>query len=135
LEVDYPSKHQKIPILDMKVWVETREREHNGQMKRVAVILYEFYSKIMASKAVVNARLPWTVIPCLQLPLTLKRTVLTQEVLMVMLHCSRLLPWKVVVKHVDEVVLRMQFSGYTKKSRYEVVDSALKAYRAMEEAE
>jgi hypothetical protein len=68
-----------------------------------------FYSKIMASKAVVNARsvLPWTI----------KRTLLTQEVLRVMLHCSRLVPWEVVVKHVDEVVLRMQLSGYTKKFR------------------
>ena len=47
----------------------------------------------------------------------IKRTVLTQEVLRVMLHCSRLVPWEVVVKHVDEVVLRMQLSGYTKKFR------------------
>ena len=81
----------------------------------------------MASKAVVNARsaFPWTV----------KRTVLTQEVLRMMLHWSRLVPWEVVVRHVDEIVLRMQLSGHTKKFRYEVIDSALKAYRAMEEAE
>ncbi|CAB4040136.1 Hypothetical predicted protein, partial [Paramuricea clavata] len=61
----------------------------------------------MASKVVVNASSvsPWTV----------KRTVLTQEVLRVMLHCGRLVPLEVVVKHVDEVVLRMQLSGYTKK--------------------
>ena len=35
----------------------------------------------------------------------------------------------------NEVVLRMQYSGYNKKLRNEVVDSALKAYRAKEEAE
>ena len=70
--------HNKISILDMKVWVETREKEHNREVKRVTVILHEFFGKSMASKAVANARyvLPWTV----------KRTVLTQEVLRVMLR-------------------------------------------------
>ena len=33
------------------------------------------------------------------------------------------------------MVLRMQYSGYDKKFRYEVVDSALKAYRARQETE
>ena len=36
---------------------------------------------------------------------------------------------------VEEMVLRMQYSGYNKKFRYEVVDSAFKAYRARQEAE
>ena len=36
---------------------------------------------------------------------------------------------------VEEMVLRMQYSGYNKKLRYEVVDSAVKAYRARQEAE
>ena len=33
LEVDYPSKHQdqKLPILDLKVWLETREKEIENQ--------------------------------------------------------------------------------------------------------
>ena len=80
LDVDYPSKHQdnKIPILDMKVWVETREREHNGEVKRVAVILHEYYGKSIASKPVVNAR---SVLPRTVQPRTVQRTVLTQEVL------------------------------------------------------
>ena len=51
--------------------------DHNREVKRVAIILHEFFGKSMASKAVANARsvLPWTV----------KRTMLTQEVLRVML--------------------------------------------------
>ena len=36
---------------------------------------------------------------------------------------------------VEEMVLRMQYSGYNKKFRYEVVDSAVKAYRARQETE
>ena len=37
LEVDYPSKHpdKKLPILDLKVWVEQRERgRFKGQTRR-----------------------------------------------------------------------------------------------------
>ena len=35
LEVDYPSKHpdKKLPILDLKVWVEQREREREGDSR------------------------------------------------------------------------------------------------------
>ena len=91
------------------------------------MIMYEFYSKSMASNAVINARsaLKWST----------KRTVLTQEVLRVLLNCSKMLPWERVVENVNEMVLRMQYSGYRKKFRYEVVDSALKAYRERKKAD
>ena len=122
LEVDYPSKYQdrELPILDLKVWIETKEKETEKRGEKTSVIMYEFYSKSMASKAVINATsaLNWST----------KRTVPTQEVLRVLLNCSRTLPWERVVENVNEMVLRMQYSGYSKKFRYEVVDSALKAY-------
>ena len=93
------------------------------------MIMYEFYSKSMASKAVINARsaLNWST----------KRTVLTQEVLSyrVLLNCSKMLPWERVVDNGNEMVLRMHYSGYSKKFRYEVVDSALKAYIEREKAD
>ena len=129
LEVDYPSKHQdgKLPVLDLKVWVESREKKTERQVGKVSVIMYEFHSKCMASKAVINARsaLSWST----------KRTVLTQEVLRVLINCSKLLPWERVVENVSAMVLRMQYSGYSKKFRYEVVDSALKAYKTRNEAD
>ena len=129
LEVDYPSKHQdgKLPVLDLKVWVESREKKTERQVGKVSVIMYEFHSKCMASKAVINARsaLSWST----------KRTVLTQEVLRVLINCSKLLPWERVVENGSEMVLRMQYSGYSKKFRYEVVDSALKAYKTRNEAD
>ena len=88
LEVDYPSKHQdgKLPILDLKVWIETKEKKTEERSEKASVIMYEFHSKSVASKAVINARsaLNWNT----------KRTVLTQEVLRVLLNCSRLLPWE-----------------------------------------
>jgi hypothetical protein len=129
LEIDYPSKHEdgKLPILDLKVWVEDREKEEQGRVKKVSTILYEYYRKDVASKAVINARsaLLWST----------KRTVLTQEVLRVRLNCSKLILWENVVQMVQEMVLRMQYSGYSKKFRYEVVNSALKAYRIRQDEE
>jgi hypothetical protein len=45
-----------------------------------------------------------------------------------------MLPWEKVVKKVD-FLLRMQYSSYDKKFRYEVVASALNAYRTRKEAD
>ena len=50
-------------------------------------------------------------------------------------ECSRMLPWENVVKKVEAFLLRMQYSGYDKKFRYEVVASALNAYRIRKEAD
>ena len=54
LEVDYPSKNQdqKLPILNLKVWSETREKEIENQVVNMSEIMYEFYSKEMVSKPV-----------------------------------------------------------------------------------
>ena len=58
LEVDYPSKHpdKKLPILDLKVWVEQREKEIQGSNHMVQIIVYEFYTKEIAPKALINTR-------------------------------------------------------------------------------
>ena len=114
LEIDYPSKHQdgKMPILDLKVWVEMIEDR--------PTIVHEFYAKDVSSKAMVNARsaLPWKT----------KRTIITQEILRVFLNCNEFVPWQRVTEHVNEMVARLQYSGYCKKFRYEVVDAAIKAH-------
>lgn len=56
---------------------------------------------------------------------------MTQEVLRILKNCCVELPWEQVIQHVNVITMRMQFSGYNKKFRYEVVNSALKAYRTM----
>ena len=50
LEVDYPSNHKdrKMPILDLKVWVQEIDGSHR--------IVHEFYSKDVLSKAVMFAK-------------------------------------------------------------------------------
>ena len=123
LEVDYPSQHgdRKLPILDLKVWLEKKNREVEGaQGQPVSVVLHEFFYKDLSSRSVINARsaLPWN---C-------KRTILTQEVLRIFLNCSRELPWETVVAHVNYMMLRFQYSRYNQKFRMEVVRSALSAY-------
>ena len=84
-------------------------------------ILHEFYQKDISSKAVVHARssLPWSA----------KRTVLTQEILRILLRCSPDLPWNNIKNHVEIFIARMQYSGYNKRFRAEVLHSAREAYK------
>ena len=122
LEVDCPSMHddRKLPILDLKVWIE----ETNEQR---TIILHEFYSKEMANKSVINARsaIPWNN----------KRTIMTQEVLRILLNCSRELPWEIAAKHVTHLSARMEYSGYDKTFRGQVIKSGLNAYHSILEKE
>ena len=36
--------------------------------------------------------------------------------------------WEIIVRHVDKIILLLQFLGYTQKFRHKVVNAALKAY-------
>ena len=125
--MDYPSRHEdgKLPILDLKVWMEIKRRQDEREEEGgVNVILHEFYSKDVASKCVINARsaLPWNS----------KRTIRTQEVLRILLNCSRELPWATIISHVNNMMLRLQYSGqYDQRFIAEVVRSALKAYNRL----
>ena len=103
IKVDCPSEHQdgKIPILDLKVWIEESNPEQNVSGSHV--ILHEFYSKHVSTKSVINARsaMPWAT----------KRTVLTQKLLRVLLNCSKLLSREVVNNHANDLMPRIQYSG------------------------
>ena len=119
--IDYPTNYeeQKMPTLDLKIWVEDTESGCR--------IMHEHYSKPMATPALLNQRsaLPWNT----------KRTVLTQEALRILLNCSRELPWELKAKHLSKYSARMQFSGYEKKFRAEIIRSALNAYEKLRRAE
>ena len=121
MTIDYPSKYidGKVPMLDVKMWLD----EINGRH----VIVYEHYEKEIATKMVIHAKSA--------IPKRMKRTVLTQEVLRIMLHTSRNLPWDVVRQHINKLMIKMQFSGYEQRFRYEVTKSAIKAYQSMMEDE
>ena len=89
------------------------------------MLMHEFYHKEVASRAVLNARSA--------MPQKTIRTVLTQEILRILMNCSKHLPWKQVSKHVEEYCARMQFSGHSRKMRGQVVRSALNAYDKIRE--
>eukprot|EP00794_Sanderia_malayensis_P005665 gene5665-6361_t len=83
-------------------------------------IVHKFYVKAVSTKAVVNADSA--------LPMRQKRTVLTQEVLRVLLNCSIYVSWEEIAQNISSMVLQMQCSGFSKNLRFEIVTSALKAY-------
>ena len=112
LEADYTSNYpdMKVPILDVKVWVESTSNR----------VLHEYYSKPVSSKSVIDARSA--------MPQKNKRTVLTQDLLRVILRCSPDLAWQDKKKHIDEYVLRLQYSGYNERFRRDIVRSAISAH-------
>ena len=111
LEADFPANHdeQKVPILDIKVWIENDR------------VMHEYYSKSVSSKSVIDERSA--------MPTKDKRTVLTQDLLRVIMRCSPDLPWHMKKRHIEEYSMRMQFSGYSEGFRKEIVRSAIKAYQ------
>merc|ERR1711860_15486 len=135
LEIDYPSKHEdgKMPLLDIKVWMEESNSKTDKQNKKKEssqeqnitkkAIRYEHYRKSMASRMTVHARSA--------IPENQKRNIITQEVIRILKNCSRELSWEIKVKHLEQLSLRLQYSGYYMKFRREVIDSGVKAYRKM----
>ena len=119
LETDCPSNHpdKKLPILDLKVWIQEANRKRK--------IMHEFYQKDVSSVATINARstLPWKT----------KRTILVQDTLRIMRNCHKDLPWEETSKHLSRMMMRLQYSGYDKKFRYDVVSTAIAAYRRIKE--
>ena len=119
LETDCPSNHNdnKLPILDLKVWLEERNGKH--------FIMHEFYQKEVSSMAIINARsaLAWKT----------KRTILVQETLRILRNCNKDLPWENTAKHLTIMMMRMQYSGYDQKFRYDVLTTALAAYKKIKE--
>ena len=116
---DAASMHEnsRLPTLDLAIWSEERTQEDDN---KASVILHEFYAKDVSAKMVTHARSA--------MPSSMKRTVLTQEVLRVILRCSPLLEWNRVAEHVSGMMKRLQFSGYGQAYRADILNAALNAY-------
>ena len=69
---------KKMPLLDLKIWVMKEEERQK--------ILFEFYRKPMATRALILARSA--------MPSRIKRASLTQEALRILKNCSSDIPWK-----------------------------------------
>ena len=104
----------KLPILDLKVWVDCTGR-----------ILYEFYRKPMASRLLILSRSAMSE--------RVKRTTLVQEAIRILKNTSPDVPWKNVEVMLSDFSLRMKQSGYPEKYRENVILSALSAWEKMVE--
>ena len=106
MEIDYPSKNKdgKLPILDLKVWVEEN------------TILYEFYRKDMANRILMMSRSA--------MPSKIKRNVLIQEAIRILRNCSSRLKWDKIAEILTDFCVRMKLSGYNERYRLNIIQSA-----------
>ena len=125
LTTDVPSENtdQKVPILDLKCWVE--EIELNGN--RTFLLLHEYYMKQVSSKAVIHKDAA--------LSISSKRTILTQECLRILKNCHEQIGWEKIAGHLTYFMARMQAVGYDKDFRFQVLKSAIHAFKVKKEEE
>ena len=119
LEIDVPSNHtdDKLPILDLKMWIKEVEISGNRERK----LVHEHYIKDVASKFVIERESAMAI--------SSKRTILTQMCLRAMLNCSHFLGEGTRKHRTEGFMQRMQASGYDEAFRLEVLKSAINAYR------
>ena len=112
LEEDVPSNHEdnRLPILDLIVWVEDNRAKH------------VFYKKPMASRKVISSRSA--------APTSEKRTILVQECLRRMKNCSIDQPWNTKAKYINQLMLEMKHAGHSEHFRKTVVIKAINKYKA-----
>ena len=112
LEEDYPSKHQtqRLPILDLEVWIEGDQ------------ICHTFYQKAVANKKVVMARSA--------LSASMKRSILVQEGIRRLKNTSPDLPWAHKLDHLNGFMLAMYRSGHQQPFRTIVAKRVIAKYQS-----
>ena len=125
VEVDGGFNHAsdggRVPVLDVEVWIGEGK---DGRLK----ILHSHYMKKMASRLVIMEKSAHGK--------NTKRNVVINEVCRILRNCSPYLPWEDVASKVSYFVKRLEFSGYDKKFRYDVVQVAVRRHkRRLEEWE
>ena len=110
--IDYGSQHNdnKLPVLDLKIWI---GKNAAGEAK----IIYTHYIKDVSTRAVIHANSAH--------PENVKLNVLVNEAGRILRNCSIDLKWEIVVSHLEYFSQRMQYSGYNKEQRYNVIKKAL----------
>ena len=118
LEIDVPSNYpdNKVPNLDLKVWIEVVDTGDKEERK----ILHQHYVKPMANK--------YVILMDAAMATRSKRTILTQMCLRVLLNNSVYLKEEDRRETVEMLMKRMQATGYSEMFRYQVLKSAIMAY-------
>ena len=109
MEEDTPSKHDdhKLPILDLKVWIEDEQ------------LMYEFYQKPMTNPLLIMSKSA--------MPQKIKRTTLSQMALRVLLNTKPELEDR-RTELLSKFSGRMRASGYGARFRQEIIASAMSAF-------
>jgi hypothetical protein len=107
-EVPSQSPGGKVPVLDLAMYMKDNR------------VMFTFYSKPMATRYVIPERSAH--------PNRVKRTTLIQEGVRRLLNVSPDLPDSVREEVMTEFDVKMRFSGYNKKFRWNVLDSAYSIY-------
>ena len=118
MEFDIPSRNadQKMPILDMEVWIEKEEGN----------IMFQHYEKPTVSKSIMHVNSAQSV--------SCRNSVHTQEILRRLLNSSPALDWKTRVAPVLSCYMsRMMLSGYPEKYRVDTLTRAFRIYDRMVE--
>jgi hypothetical protein len=123
-EADFPSNHNTglLPILDLQVEIES-SKEAPG----IAQLSWQFYRKPMAPTR--------TILANSAMPMSMKRTTATQEVLRRLLNCKRDIQQETIQKHLNEYMKMLKRSGYKERFRVEVLRGGEEAYRRLLEKE
>ena len=122
-EVPSEKEDKKLPVLDLKAWIEEVEE---GESKKYKV-LHEFYMKEVSSRALIHREAA--------LSLKDKRTILTQECIRVIRNCHELAGRQRLTDHLSYYMARMQAMGYDKSFRIQVLRSAFAAHEKIREEE
>ena len=122
-EVPSENEDKKLPVLDLKTWIEEVEMGDEKEYK----VLHEYYMKKVASKALIHREAA--------LSMKDKRTILTQECYRIMKNCHELAGRETLTGHLTHYMARMQAAGYDKSFRAQVLRSAFKANERMKQQE
>ena len=112
---DVPENHSdgKMPVLDLKIWVENNK------------IYYTFYKKDVSSKFIVLKRSA--------LSESIKKETCFMEAVRRILNVSSELPWEETVSHLNRFSWTMKLSGYNEYDRYHAISGAIRRVSAMKD--
>ena len=113
VDADFKHEDKKTPVLDIKVWI---GRTREGVIK----VLHTHYIKDVSTRALINAKSAHGEL--------MKVNVMVNEITRILRNCSVHLEWEEVASWIQYFVKRLQFSGYDKKFRHQVVTKALNKY-------
>ena len=109
---DFPDG--RLPSLDVKVWI-------GADKDGVVRILYTHYMKDVSSRAVMHRLSSHSD--------SMKVSVFVNEVLRILRNCSRYTVWKEeAARHLTYFMRRMQYSGFSETTRFQVLSAALRKY-------